>query len=159
MGEPHNPAGGPPRTWFSPENQPERTGRTPTKFLRDKLSQPVSEFPSVEDFKRAARLKDDTSVRDAMVVRLIQIAFTDRVIVAGRGEDSEPVERVSAKESLKAIEMLQHHDMGRPVESKEISGPGGGPIRTAPLSTAEQRALLDKLMSEPEDGKEPGGAP
>ena len=155
-----NPNGGPPETLFSTSRQPEHTGRTPTKFLREYLSRPISEIPTSADFRKVACLKGNEEVREAFLARLVQIAFTDKVIVIGHDRVNDcPIERVSGAESLNAIKMLQHYDMGKPIESKEISGPGGGPIRTAPLSTAEQRALLAKLMSEPEDGKEPGGTP
>lgn len=160
MPECPNPNGGPPETLFSATRQPSNNGRTPTKFLRDILGKPVSEVPSAEEFRQVAKLTGQESVREAFVARLMQIAFTDKVIVVGHDRVNDvPIERVSSAECLKAIAMLQHYDMGKPVESKEVSGPGGGPLRVAPITTAEQRALLERLMSEPEDGKEPDGSP
>jgi hypothetical protein len=69
----------------------------------------------VAEFRDAAKLDGNSSVRDALVDRLIQIAFTDRVIVIGYDRESEtPIERVTSAECIKAIEVLQHYDMGKP---------------------------------------------
>ena len=134
-----NPQGGTPpeATRFSARNQPENPGRTSTAWLRTKLSKAMKDR--------------DISAREAIADHLIEIATSYEVVIKGRGEDAIPL--ASAKDSIEAAKVLYAYDMGKPVETKEIGGPGGGPIRVSPLTTAEQRALLDKLLAEPDDGK------
>ena len=60
-------------------------------------------------------------MREALVDRLLEIAFTDRVIVIGYDREAkEPIERVSSSECVKAIEMLQRYDLGMPAKSPAL---------------------------------------
>lgn len=117
-----------PATRFDASKQPADRGRTPTKFLREILDRPFSSCEFGADFRHVAKLKDE-SIREALVMRTVQIAFTDRVVVIGWDRENEcPIERVSSAECLKAIQMLQHYDQGKPVESHELTGKGGSPL-------------------------------
>jgi hypothetical protein len=50
--------------------------------------------------------------------------------------------------------MLIEQVAGKAKAHVELSGPNGGGIPTVNLTVAEQRALLDRILSEPEGGKE-----
>jgi hypothetical protein len=66
-----------------------------------------------------------------MVMRTVQIAFTDRVTIIGWDRENDcPIERASSAECLKAIQMLQHYDQGKPVESHELTGKDGSPLKS-----------------------------
>lgn len=119
---------------FSREYQPtDQGGRTPTKFLREKLSKPISTVEAAADFRRVAKLSGGESIREAFVDRLIQIAFTDRVVVVGRGRGGEILERVSGKESIDAIKVLQQYDMGKAPAPLEVTSPDGSMSPSNPV--------------------------
>jgi hypothetical protein len=166
MANPH-PSPPPEGRRFSPDNQPiDRGGRTPTKFLRDILSKPISSVEAAADFRRVAKLEGGEEVRAAFVHRLIQIAFTDRVIVVGHNRATDtPVERVSSKESIEAIKVLQSYDQGKPVEAIEHTSPDGSmsPAGARPdaILAALQAAIAAKKASDtaPAEGEDVGSTP
>lgn len=106
---------------FSAQKQPaphQKAGRTPIRFLTERLSDSFETVPTAEEFRAAAKTKGDLTIRQALVERLLQIAFTDKVVVIGYDREArEPIERVSSAECLKAIQMLQHYDLGKAPES------------------------------------------
>lgn len=82
-------------------------GRTPTAWLREFLS--------------AAHDKSDEgkSRRMAIAEHLLEVATSYEVIVKGRGDDAMPM--ASAKDSIEAARLLMAYDMGKPVESIEVT--------------------------------------
>jgi hypothetical protein len=102
-----NPAGGTPPEGkrFSSTNQPASQGRTPTAWLRTKLTKALK--------------KGDVSAREAIADHLIEVATSWQVIVKGHGENA--IEVASAKDSIEAAKVLYAYDMGKPVESLEVN--------------------------------------
>jgi hypothetical protein len=140
-------------TPFSSERQPESAGRTPSRFLRQALGKPILTIPSIADWNKTAKLSDDTTVRDAMVLRTLQIAFTDRVIVVGYDKQNEtPIERVSSIECLKAIELLMRYDVGLPKKGTNVAVPSGTDKTRSTydiaLDTYRDRLLSGELSEE-----------
>lgn len=93
-------------------------GRVPTRFLHARLSKPITALDFAKRF-RAAATSDDPSIREAFVDRLVEIAFTDEVMVIGRDSDGEPIKRLSSAESINAIKTLWSYDLGKAPASKE----------------------------------------
>lgn len=83
-------------------------GRTPTAWLREKLSKAIKD--------------GDVSAREAIADHLIEVATSYEVIVKGR---EEPIELASAKDSIEAAKVLYAYDMGKPVESHEVTTNNG----------------------------------
>lgn len=65
----------------------------------------------------------DISAREAIADHLIEVATSWEVVVKGRGDDAIPV--ASAKDSIEAAKVLWAYDMGKPVESLEVSNTDG----------------------------------
>jgi hypothetical protein len=112
---------------FSATYQPENVGgRTPARHLREMLSKPSDQCPTAVEFRRVCKLTGDVSIRQALDERLLQIAFTDRVIVVGYDKQTESViERVSSMECIKAIELIKKYDVGLPKKGTPVSVPAG----------------------------------
>ena len=125
-----NPNGGPEEHRFKPGDDPKRNGggRTPTKWLRE--------------FLDAAHDKADGSGsrREAIAHHLVEVATSWKVVVRGRGENA--IDVASAADSVKAAELLYAYDMGKPVDSLEVSNPDGSltPAGIAMCLNSEQRA-------------------
>ena len=83
-------------------------GRTPTAWLRDKLAKSLKE--------------GDVSAREAIADHLIEIATSYEVIVKGR---EDPIPLASAKDSIEAAKILYAYDMGKPIESHEVTTNNG----------------------------------
>ena len=84
------------------------SGRTPTAWLRAKLAK------SIKD--------GDVSAREAIADHLIEIATSYEVIVKGR---EDPIPLASAKDSIAAAAILYAYDMGKPIESHEVTTNAG----------------------------------
>jgi len=87
-----------------------------SKWLRGMLDQKFDSLPFAKRLNLCLRYGDGP-LRTAMAARLLEIAFTDQVIVIGRDENSTPIERVSSRESVDAIKTLWSYDMGKPSAS------------------------------------------
>lgn len=87
-------------------------GRTPTAWLRTKLTKALKE--------------GDVSAREAIADHLIEIATSYEVVVKGHGESAIPM--ASAKDSIAAAAILYAYDMGKPVESHEVTTNDGPKI-------------------------------
>lgn len=112
-------------------------GRPSTKWFREILDQP---------FKDKVAGKDVTT-REALAHRLIETAM----------DPKHPGH-------LGALTLACAYDMGKPVDSVELSGPGGRPIATDTIvaprrTTGELRKRLAALDAkrEAERGKKPSG--
>ena len=117
-------------------NTPNAGGRTPTAWLREKL---------------AKSLKDgDVSAREAIADHLIEIATSYEVIVKGR---EDPVPLASAKDSIEAAKVLYAYDMGKPIESHEVTTNSGPkvlfylPVKDSALASAASVGKLDASSS------------
>lgn len=107
-----NPKGGTPpeEHRFSKDRQPAANGRTPTKWLRELLSASRDESPG------------GRSRREEIALHLVEVATSYEVVLKGR---SDPIELASAKDSIEAARLLYAYDMGKPVESLEVSNTDG----------------------------------
>ena len=98
-----------PETRFGGPRAPESAhGKTPTAWLRAKLAKAVKD--------------GDVSAREAIADHLIEIATSYEVIVKGR---EDPILLASAKDSIEAAKVLYAYDMGKPVESHEVTTNNG----------------------------------
>lgn len=112
-------------------------GRTPTAWLRERLS-------------RAARSGDMTE-REAIYEHMLEVATSWEVRVVGKDSNGELLKVASGKDSVEAAKLLMAYDMGKPPNPVEITGHEGGPIQTtvAAQTTAELRQMVAGMLGLP----------
>ena len=97
-------------TRFTPTYRPCSTGRTPTGWMRERLS-------------KAARSGDKTA-REEILEHLIEVATSWEVRVVGKDRDGEMIKVASGRDSVEAAKLLLGYDMGvvkRPESPLEIA--------------------------------------
>ena len=97
-------------TRFTSTYRPPHTGRTPTGWLRERLS-------------TAARSGDKTA-REEILEHLIEVATSWEVRVIGKDRDGEVLKVASGRDSVEAAKLLLGYDMGvvkRPESSLELA--------------------------------------
>jgi hypothetical protein len=132
-----NPKGGPEEHRFTPDRQPANPGRTPTKWIRERLS-------------RAAK-SGDCSERESIYEHLLEVATSWEVRVIGRDSEGELLKVASARDAVAAAKLLFEYDMGKPVNSVEVSNPDGS-LAGASLTgktTSELREAIAKAIRAP----------
>jgi hypothetical protein len=106
-------------------------GRTPARWLRDLLD--------------AAYDKSEPGVtkRQKIGEHLIEIATKWEIIHLGRN-----YEVASGRDAVEAAKLLLSYDMGKPVNSVEVTGANGGPIASvvATQTTAELREMIAVML-------------
>ena len=98
---------------FSSENQPEINtagGRTPTSYIRRQLNQRGEYFGKTE------------SMRDQIILRLIETATSQEIRIVGRGRDGEPIEVADMRAANEAAKILLAYDMGQPPKHEKKIG-------------------------------------
>lgn len=105
------------------------------KWLHGLLDKSYDSMPFASKLNLCLRY-GDVPLREALAARLLEIAFTDRVVVIGRDEDG-PIERVSSYECIDAIKTLMAYDLGKP---REMDAPR---VSIPEHVTVEGRPLLD----------------
>lgn len=127
-----NPTPPPAEHRFSSEKQPPSNGRTPTKWLRDRLN-------------RVAKGGDRTE-RESVYEHLYEVATSWEVVVVGRSGDGELLKVASARDAVAAAKLLFEYDMGKPTGTVEISNPDGSLNRASTMTTAELRQAVAQLL-------------
>lgn len=63
------------------------------------------------------------------------------------------------RDHVAAARVLLAYHLGKPLETLEVSGPGGGPIPSVTMTTAELREELSRLLARVDSEEEPDGSP
>lgn len=132
----------------APENRKVTRRSRGTRGARGRFAKGTSGNPGGRP-KLLAELKEKIQARgDELVDKLFAIAFEQpkarkvgrRVVLDG----------ASPKERVMAIEKLLAYGYGKPVQAVELSGPGGGPVRTSAidnLTSGERRKRIRELLT------------
>jgi hypothetical protein len=134
-----NPVPPPAEHRFTADRQPASNGRTPTKWMRDRLS-------------RAAKSGDRTE-REAIYEHLLEVATSWEVVVIGRGGGGELLKVASARDSVAAAKLLFEYDMGKPTGLVEISNPDGTLAGVQTKTTSELRQAIAKALGIPKESQ------
>lgn len=118
------------KTRFRPGYDPRRSSpKLSTKFIADRLEK------LCEDGRKA---------NDDILDHLIEVATKWEVIVVGHGD--EPISVASARDSVKAAELLWSYALGRPTTGGTVAVPAGIDPRSSPLAIAME-VYRSRLMS------------
>lgn len=93
--------------------------RPTAKWLHGVLGANLGTCEFAKRFNAAAREAGAETVRAALALRLLEIAFTDEVVVVGKDSDGELIKRASGRESVDAIKLLYSYDLGKPPASPD----------------------------------------
>lgn len=136
-----------PETRFHPGEDDRRNpgGRTPTKWLRELLN-------AAYDKSGAG-----PSRREKIGLHLIEVATSWKVLVFGKD-----LEVASARDAVEAAKLLMAYDMGKPVNSVEVTSPDGSMTpggEAASKTTSELRQAIAKALRLPLPQDEIPGEP
>jgi hypothetical protein len=126
-------------------NEGNAGGRTPSKWLRELLSASFDRSPG------------GPSRREKIGLHLIEVATSWKILHFGKD-----IEVASARDAVEAAKLLMAYDMGKPVNSVEVTSPDGSmspSCEAASKTTSELRQAIAKALKIPMPVESNGSQP